>query len=74
MKLTIIIAYDINGVTATDRVPQGTSVTGAYYKLPLQNGLHPKIHQRRPDILAAGVLILHDDAMPHIALSSERNV
>jgi len=31
VKLIMIMAYDKNGVIATDRVPPGSTVTGAYY-------------------------------------------
>lgn len=67
MKEMMIFAYDTRGVIATDRVPTGTSVTGAYYKNFLQNVLRPKIRQLRPGMLQSGVLILHDNARPHIS-------
>lgn len=67
MKEMMIFAYDKRGVIATDRVPKGTSVTGAYYKNFLQNVLRPKIRKLRPGMLQSGVLILHDNARPHIS-------
>jgi hypothetical protein len=60
----MIMAYDRNGVIATDRVPPGSTVTTAYYKF-LQDVLRPKIRQERSAMFAAGVLILHDSERPH---------
>jgi len=49
----------------TDRVPSGTTVTAAYYRQFLQK-LRCKMHANRPDLLENGVLILHDNARPHL--------
>ena len=49
----------------TDRVPSGTTVTAAYYCQFLHK-LRRKMHANRPDLLENGVLILHDNARPHI--------
>jgi len=61
----MIVAYDKNGVTATDRVPPGSTVTAAYYRKFLQDVLRPKILQKNSAIFPAGVLILHDNARPN---------
>jgi hypothetical protein len=65
VKLMMIMAYDKNGVIATDGVPPGSTVTVAYCRKFLQDVLHPKICQKRSAMFAAGVLILHDNARPH---------
>ena len=62
VKPMMIVAYDKNGVIATDRVPTGSTVTAAHYRKFLQDVLHPKIRQKRSAMFAAGVLILHDNA------------
>ena len=49
----------------TDRVPSGTTVTAAYYRQFLQK-LRRKMHTNRLDLLENGVLILHDNARPHL--------
>jgi histone-lysine N-methyltransferase SETMAR len=49
----------------TDRVPSGTTVTVAYYCQFLQK-LRCKMHANRPDLLENSVLILHDNAWPHL--------
>ena len=59
------MTYDKNGVIATDRVPPGSTVTAAYYRKFLQDVLHPKIRQKSSVMFAAGVLILHNNALPH---------
>jgi histone-lysine N-methyltransferase SETMAR len=60
----IIMAYDKNGVIATDRVPPGFTVTAAYYRKFLQDVLCPKIRQKRSTMFTVSVLILHDNARP----------
>jgi histone-lysine N-methyltransferase SETMAR len=65
VKLMMIMAYDKNGVIATDGVPPGSTVTVAYYRKFLQDVLRPKIRQKRSAVFTAGVLILHDNARPH---------
>jgi histone-lysine N-methyltransferase SETMAR len=59
------MAYDKNGVIATDRVPPGSTVTAAYYRKFLQDVLCPKIRQKKSPMFAAGVLILHDNVRPY---------
>jgi histone-lysine N-methyltransferase SETMAR len=46
VKLMMIMAYDKNGVIATDRVPPGSTVRAAYYRKFLQDVLRPKIRQK----------------------------
>ena len=67
MKEMMICAHDKRGVIATDRIPKGTSITGAYYKNFLQNVLRPKIRKLRAGMLHSDVLILHDNARRHIS-------
>jgi malate synthase len=43
----MIMAYDKNGVIATDRVPLGSTVMAAYYTKLLQDVLRPKIRQKK---------------------------
>jgi hypothetical protein len=43
---------DMNGVTVSDRVCEGTGVTAAYYRNLLNCNLRPKIHTKVPDMLA----------------------
>jgi len=61
----MIMAYDKNGLIATDIVSPESTVTTAYYRKFLQDVLRPKICQKMPAMFAAGVLTLHDNARPH---------
>ena len=61
----MIFAYDCKGVIMTDRVPSGMTVTAAYYCQFLLK-LRRKMHADRRDLLENGVLILHDNAQPHL--------
>jgi len=63
----MIMAYDKNGEIATDRVPPGSTVTAGHYRKFLQDVLRPKIRQKKSAMFAAGVLILHDNARPHVS-------
>lgn len=69
VKQMIILAYDWEGVLVCDRVQQGTTVDAARYAYFLQKKLRPQIRKIRPQLLAAGVLILHDNARPHLSAS-----
>jgi len=46
----IIMAYDKNGVIATDRVPPGSTVTAIYNRKFLQDVLRSKIRSRCPHV------------------------
>jgi len=46
VKLMMIMAYDKNGVIATDRVSLESTVTVAYFRMFLQDVLHPQIRQK----------------------------
>ena len=61
----MFMAYDKNGVIATDRMPPGSTVTAAYYRKFCK--MRPIIRQKKSAMFAAGVLILHDNARPHVS-------
>jgi histone-lysine N-methyltransferase SETMAR len=65
VKQMMIFAYDCKDMIMTDRVPSGMIVTAAYYCKYLQK-LRRKMHTNRPDLLENCVLILHDNARPHL--------
>lgn len=66
-KMLMIFAYDIHGVLTSHRVPTGRTINKEYYKTYLRTVLRPAIRKKRPDLLAAGPLILHDNASCHKA-------
>jgi transposase len=69
MKQMLIMAYDFEGILACYRVPKGTTVNGEVYAQFLRKQLRPKIRKLRPQLLESGVLLLHDNARPHLHTS-----
>lgn len=65
LKQLAIVAYDNSGVLSTDFVPLGVTVNGTYYAEFLMKKLRPAIRKKRPALLNAGVVLLHDNATPH---------
>jgi len=61
----MIMAYDKNGVTATDRVPPGSTITAATTESFCKMFCVQRFAKKRSAVFAAGVLILHDNARPH---------
>ena len=45
----------------------GTSVNAEYYKEVLRTKLRPAIRKKRLGLLESGVILLHDNARPHVA-------
>ena len=58
------VFWDSKGVIMVDYKPAGTSITGAYYA-DLIKQLRGAIREKRRGKLAAGVLLLHDNAPVH---------
>lgn len=68
LKMLMIFAYDNSGVLSSHSVPTGQTVNSEYYAHFLQNILRPAIRKKRPDLLKAGPVILHDNATPHVSM------
>ena len=51
-------------------MPRGNTVTSATYAGLLKNHLLPAIKSKRRRRLSTGVLLQHDNARPHTALST----
>ena len=66
LKMPIIFAYDISGVLISQRVETGHNVNAIYYKGCIQRVLRPAIRRKRPELLPACLIILHDNA-PHLS-------
>lgn len=66
-KMLMIFAYDVSGVLTSHKVPQGQTVNKEYYEYFLRHILRPAIRRKRPELLEAKPLILHDNATCHKA-------
>ena len=67
IKMLMIFAYDIHGILTSHRVPNGQTVNGKYYREYIQKCLRPSIRKKRPELLEARPIILHDNATPHVS-------
>ena len=69
----MIFAYDDRGVIMTDRVSCRKSVTVVYYCAFMQK-LRRKMHKDRYQLHVAGILIIQDNARPHITDVVNKNL
>jgi histone-lysine N-methyltransferase SETMAR len=63
-KVMATIFWDTQGVILIDYLPQGSTITGTYYKNVL-NQLRDALKQKRRGKLSRGILLLHDNAPSH---------
>ena len=63
-KVMATVFWDSKGVILIDYKPAGTSVTGEYYANVIKQ-LRVAMKEKRRGKLAAGVLLLHDNAPDH---------
>ena len=68
----MIFAYDRHGILTSHKVESGKTINGKYYEEYIKNNnqkkkkkLRQAIRRKRPELLAAGPKILHDNATPH---------
>ena len=66
-KVMHIVFFDHQGILLDHAVPHGTTVTSEYYRAVLRDNLRPAIRKKRPQLLQEGVILLHDNALPHVA-------
>lgn len=64
-KMMLIVCYDYFGMVLVHRVPEGQTVNQEYYRSFIIYHLRPALLKKRPQTLAAGPLLLHDNASPH---------
>lgn len=69
MKVLHVSFFDRCGVILDWPVPHGTTVNGDYYQWILREKLRPALRRRRQDLLTEGVILLHDNARPHLKTS-----
>jgi hypothetical protein len=65
-KLMLTFFWDSQGPILEIYLERGTTVTSATYCDMLQGGLKPAIRSKRRGGPSEGVLLLHDNARPHI--------
>ena len=63
LKMLMIFAYDIHEILTSHWVLTSQTVNGKYYR----EYLRPAIRKKPSELLRAGPIILHDNAMPHIS-------
>ena len=69
LKVLHVSFFDRCGVILDWPVPHGTTVNGDYYQWILREKLRPALRRRRQDLLTEGVILLHDNARPHLKTS-----
>ena len=65
----MIFAYDRHGILTSHRVESRKTIKGKYYEEYLKKTLGQAIRRKRHGLLAAGPIILHDNATPHGAVN-----
>ena len=63
----MILSYDNHGILAANRVPEIQTVNKEHYRMFLMKYLRPAVWKKRPELLEATPLILHDNAACHKA-------
>ena len=67
LKILMIFACDRHGILTSHRVESGKTINGKYYEEYIKKTLRQAIRRKRPELLAASQIILHDNATPHRA-------
>ena len=65
LKMLMIFAYDRRAILTSHKVETGKTINGRYYEEYIKKVLRPAIRRKRPELLAAGPILLHDNATPH---------
>jgi histone-lysine N-methyltransferase SETMAR len=65
-KIMATVFWDMEGVLLVDYTPKGETINAAAYEQSLMR-LKSAIRRKRPGLLRSGVLLLHDNARPHVA-------
>jgi histone-lysine N-methyltransferase SETMAR len=66
-KVMLTIFWDVNGPLLVHFQEKGQTVTSAWYSDVLVNKLKPAIRSKRWGLLSKRLLLLHDNAHPHMA-------
>ena len=64
--MLIMFSYDRHGILTSHKVETGKAINGKYYEDYIKKKtLRQAIRRKRPELLVAGPIILHDNATPH---------
>ena len=63
LKMLMVFAYDRHGILTSHKVESGKTINGKYYEEYIKKTLRQAIRRKRPELLAAGPVILHDNAV-----------
>jgi hypothetical protein len=69
-KLMGTVSWDHRGVLLVEFMEKGTTINAASYCATLER-LKTTIKRKRLGLLTKGVLILHDNARPHVATATQ---
>ena len=67
VKVTLIVAYDIDGVILHHAVPPRQTVNATYYCTSLQLHLSLALREKRGHLVVQNPIILHENARSHTA-------
>ena len=66
LKMFLIFAYDRHGILTSHKVKSGKTINGKHFEECIKKTLRQAIRRKRLEILAAGPIILHDNATPRM--------
>lgn len=73
-KILITVWWTARGIVHIDYLPRGQTITSNVYCHEIDS-VHQKLIQRRASLVnRKGVLLLHDNARPHVALETQRKL
>ena len=65
------VFWDHKGVLSVDFMERGTTINAGSYCATLER-LRAAIKRKRPGLLTTGVLLLHDNAWPHVTTETQQ--
>lgn len=66
LKVLHVVFMDSQGILLDYPVAQGRTLTGELYAEIVRDKLRPAIRRKRAELLDSGVILLHDNARPHL--------
>jgi Transposase. len=65
-KVMLVTFFSRNGLVLDHPMPLGMMVNGQYYYALLQDKVRLALHHKQPELLEHGVILLQDNATPHL--------